>query len=81
LVFDGITNIFKRLNENHITGKNDEERTLIEMAFRCLTHRIRKHIADKIGSDPGKVAEKKMMRKVNRHNLGMHNEEDVKAER
>jgi hypothetical protein len=81
LVFDGITNIFERLSENHITGKNEEERTLIEHAFRCLTHRVRKHIADKIGKDPGKVSEKKMQRKVNRHNPGMYNEEDIKAER
>jgi hypothetical protein len=81
LVFDRITNIFERLNENHITGKNEEERLIIELAFKCMTHRIRKHIADKIGKEPGKAKEKRLLRRTNRKNPGMHNEEDAEAER
>jgi hypothetical protein len=81
LVFDGITNIFKRLNENNITGKNDEERTIIEMAFRCMTHRIKKHIAERIGNDLKKVKDKGLKRKVNKRNTGLHEGEDLKEER
>jgi predicted nucleic acid-binding protein len=45
----------KKLNENHITGKNDEERSIIELAFRYMTQRIKKHIAEKIGRIQGKL--------------------------
>jgi hypothetical protein len=81
LVFDGITNLFKRINENNITGVNEEEKRIIEMAFKCLTHRIKKHIADKIGKEPGKVKEKALTRNVNRKNPGLYNDEDLTEER
>jgi hypothetical protein len=81
LVFNGITNLFKRLNENRITGKNDEERSIIEMAFRCLTHRIRKHIAEKIGKDTGKEKEKGLARRINKRNPGLYSDEDLEKER
>jgi hypothetical protein len=81
LVFDGITNIFNRLNENNITGKNDEERTIIEMAFRCMTHRIKKRIAERIGKEPEKAKDKGLRRKVNKRNPGLYEGEDIKEDR
>jgi hypothetical protein len=52
LIFDGITNIFKRINENNITGASEKEKEIIEMEFKCMTHRIRKHIAEKVVKTP-----------------------------
>jgi hypothetical protein len=71
-VFEGITNLFKRINENNIVGANEEEKEIIEMAFKCMTHRIRKHIANKVGKYPCKPKEKLQMKRKNRRNPGMY---------
>jgi hypothetical protein len=81
LVFDRNANIFKRLNENNITGNNDEERTIIEMISRCMTRRIKKHIAERIGKDPEKATDKGLRRKVNKRNPRLYEGDDIKEER
>jgi hypothetical protein len=55
LVLDDIKNVFKRINENSITGKNQEEKEIIEMGFKYMTHKLRRHIAEKIGKDKSKI--------------------------
>jgi hypothetical protein len=73
-LFDDITNVFKRINENEITGKDENEKEIIELGFQYMIHRLKRHIAEKIGKDKVRNVEKLAMRLM-KENQGKYDTE------
>jgi hypothetical protein len=67
LVMDDIKNIFKRINGHGITGKTNQEKEIIELAFEYMTSKLRRHIAEKIGKDKNKTEKHVEMRSVKKN--------------
>jgi hypothetical protein len=70
LVMDDIKNIFRRINENDITDKTVQEKEMIELAFKYMTSRLRRHISEKIGKDKNKKEKPMEMRPVKKNGGG-----------
>jgi hypothetical protein len=74
-----VKNIFRRINENGVTGKNSQEREIIELGFKYMTSKLRRHNSEKIGKDKHKKEEKAEMRPMKK-NGGSYDEETNKKE-